>query len=446
MTGSSLRPLSYLALLLAAAPLHAETHKVPSQHATIQEAVNIAVAGDIVSVAKGVYTENVVITTEGITLKGSSATINGDFTGNCITITANDVTVQSMILVNGGGIAPEPSDGGPPPATGGVLATGDGITLSKLTVNSCEDFGISLAGTGGTVDGCKVDACLVRGIDVSTGDEKDTASATLTVINKNTVTRCENGIRLEKGPFTVTSNTVNDNSDEGIEVNLGLAEVVGTTVSKNKVTGNLGTGLIVNQPDEPAVNVVVEKNTMDENGTGMLLEGFNIDATSNTITDSVTSGLVIEAELVNAEKNSVKNSGAFGILLIGFNNTLTKNTVLNSGSDGIFVAGNTETLDGNTVKDGEGDGIQVLTGVSAIVLANNTVSGNEHDGIDNSGTSTIINGNSSKANGGADIAGAGDGSGTVIGGSSTDNKVSDDSLGDDGTDFTTVGELDMPLP
>ena len=445
MTGRSLRcSMSIIALALAAAPLHAETFKVKAGE-SIQAAVDLAVNdGDIVSVAKGVYIENVVMSVAGVTLKGSSATIHGGFNGNCITINANNVTVQSMILVNGGGPPVEAVEGVPPPPAGGVLATGNDITLSKLTINSCEDFGIRLVGTGGTIENCKVDACLVRGIDVTTGDVKDPPSGTLTVINKNTVSRCENGMRLEKGPFTVTSNTVTFNSDEGIEINLGLAESTATEITKNKSNNNNGTGLIVNHPDGlPAgTNVLVEKNTLDENGTGLLLEGFNIDALSNTITDSATDGLVVDAQLCVVEKNKVQNSGFVGIRVDGISNTFTKNTVQNSASDGIYVTAPTQTISGNTVKDGEGDGIQILAGTSAIVIADNTVTGNEHDGIDNSGTSTIINGNVSKTNGGADIAGAGiDAAGTVIAGSSTDNKVSDDS---DLVNFTTGSQIDMP--
>lgn len=442
MSGRSLRrSMSIVALALVAAPLHAETFKVKAGE-SIQDAVNLALAdGDIVQVAKGVYNENVVMSVAGVTLKGSSATINGGFDGNCLTITANNVTVTGMILVNGGGVAV--TEG--PPDTGGVLATGDGITLSKLTVNSCEDFGIRLVGVGGTVENCKVDACLVRGIDVSTGDPEDpkSVSGTLTTINKNTVTRCENGIRLEKGPFTVTSNTVTFCSDEGMEVILGLGETAGTTVTKNKANNNNGTGIIVDQPDEPGVNVVVEKNTMDENDVGLRLEGGFIDATSNTITDSARDGIQVSSDSCTLDKNKSTNSGGFGILVQGNTSTLTKNTVQNSGSDGIFISGNTNTLDGNTVKDGEGDGIQIAAAVTAAIVANCTVSGNEHDGIDNSGLLTILNGNNSKSNGGADIAGAGDGTGTVNAGVSVDNKVSDDS---DLTTFATAGELDMLLP
>src|SRR5262245_41005763 len=127
-------------LLLAAAPLRADTIKVPQDFATIQEAVDAAVAEDIVSVGKGTYAENVVITTSGITLKGpKTAIINGRYLGNCITITTTDVSVEGLTIANGGG-AP-PVDGTP---TGGISATGTGITLKKLTVQACESFGLQL--------------------------------------------------------------------------------------------------------------------------------------------------------------------------------------------------------------------------------------------------------------------------------------------------------------
>src|SRR5215510_4237939 len=92
--------LSVAVLLLAAAPLRADTLKVPSQFESIQAAVDAAVAGDVVQVAKGIYNENVVVSTAGITLKGKGATIDGRIQGNCLAINANDVTVESLTLIN----------------------------------------------------------------------------------------------------------------------------------------------------------------------------------------------------------------------------------------------------------------------------------------------------------------------------------------------------------
>src|SRR5262249_59730996 len=80
--------LSCAALLLVAAPLRAETHKVPQDHPSIQAACDAAADGDTVQVSKGVYRENVLVT-HAITLKGSSgATIDGGYTGDCILVNA----------------------------------------------------------------------------------------------------------------------------------------------------------------------------------------------------------------------------------------------------------------------------------------------------------------------------------------------------------------------
>jgi parallel beta-helix repeat protein len=328
--------LSAVALVLAAAPLRAGTINVPADFETIQAGIDAAVTGDIVQVSKGVYSENVVIVTAGITLRGRSAAINGRYLGNCITVTANDVTIDSLTLANG---------------VGGLLATGTGITADKLTVVACSDFGIRLIGTG-TVTSCKVDACLSDGINVSTGNP---LGSTLTVISRNTVTRCGIGIRADDGPFTVDKNTCEQNSGDGIEVNI-TGSAAGTTVTKNRSNNNGETGIIVSQPQVVAPLVLFEKNSMDANGSGCLLEGFSIDAMSNAIQNSIGDGLLVEASNCNVEKNRVQGNGGRGIEVEGNENTVPRNTVQDNGADGINVSGDTNILDSNTVKDSKGDG------------------------------------------------------------------------------------------
>jgi parallel beta-helix repeat protein len=433
------RALAAAGLLLLAGPLRADTIKVPSDGVeTIQAGIDLAVEGDVVQVAKGVYNENVVITTAGITLKGKSATINGGYVGNCITITADNVVVDNMTLVNGGGAAPPPPPDGD--GNGGISATGTGITLNKLTVRSCSNFGISLVGAG-NITSCKVEACDGTGIFVETNAPNGTA----TLISKNNVSGCTDGVIAIDGPFTVDKNTVEKNSERGIVVVLTAAEGAapsGTTVTKNKANNNSTTGISVEQPVTIEPLVLVEKNTMDGNGEGCVLSGFSIDAKSNTIQNNLGDGLVVDASNSNIEKNKLKGNIAEGLSIFGSENTVTSNTVQDHDADGIVVAGDANILDSNTVKDAAGDGIEIAEGADDNELAGNKISGCEHDGIDNSGLNTLIVDNNSKTNGGADIAGAGDGAGTVVPApESAGNVVSDES---DISTFTTTGELDMP--
>jgi parallel beta-helix repeat protein len=107
----------------------------------------------------------------------------------------------------------------------------------------------------------------------------------------------------------------------------------------------------------------------------------------------------------------------------------------------VLVASTGNEILGNSLKGNGGDGIELRAGSDNCRIADNKVLASLHDGLDNSGLNTVIAGNTSKANGGADLAGAGNGTGTVQLVGSTGNKVGDDS---DLVAFTTLGELEMP--
>jgi parallel beta-helix repeat protein len=440
--------LSAAVLLLATAPLRADTLKVPSQFETIQAAVDAAVAGDVVQVAKGIYDENVVVSTSGITLKGKGATIDGRILGNCLAINANDVTVESLTLINGAG-EPLP-DGG---TTGGVQAIGTGITLSKLTVHDFGTFGIQLQGTG-TVTGCKVDTGHGDGIDVITGD---IVSDPITVISKNKVSRCDVGIFASGGVFLIEKNTIDVCKEVGMDVEVGSGTrgvpAAQTTISKNTIRLALSVGLEVDQELIKSPGVLVENNTLELNAHGCHLVGFSITAEGNTIQDNVLDGLVLEGSNCTLTKNKVKDSGLLGIIVGSAGatdgtsaptgaNTLDQNTVQGNAGDGVLVISSGNTVTGSTVKDNGGDGIQVVLTADDNQITDNKVLDNAHEGIDNSGLNTTIADNTCKGSGGADLAGAGDGAGTVNLADSTGNTVSDDS---DITTYTTTGLLDLTL-
>ena len=94
-------PSALVALLALAAPAAADTLKVPKDFATINEAVAAAVAGDTVSVSKGTYAEQVVVSTSGIKLVGKQAVIDAEYAGACLDIQADDVGVEARVQMYG---------------------------------------------------------------------------------------------------------------------------------------------------------------------------------------------------------------------------------------------------------------------------------------------------------------------------------------------------------
>lgn len=76
------------------------TLAVPGQYSTIQAAVDAALPGDLVLVDRGVYKEEVVITTPSVTLRGvdrNETILDGEFTrANGVTVFGNAVAVENL--------------------------------------------------------------------------------------------------------------------------------------------------------------------------------------------------------------------------------------------------------------------------------------------------------------------------------------------------------------
>jgi hypothetical protein len=78
----------------------AEIH-VPTDYSTIQAAINAANPGDTIIVHDGTYTENLVIN-KILTIKAAShPIIDGGATGDCISVSANNVVIMGFEIRNG---------------------------------------------------------------------------------------------------------------------------------------------------------------------------------------------------------------------------------------------------------------------------------------------------------------------------------------------------------
>jgi plastocyanin len=80
------------------------TRKVPADYPTIQAAVDAAAPGDMVLVGRGVYKEEVTVTTPSLVIRGedrNATVIDGEFVrGNGISVLADNVAVENMTARN----------------------------------------------------------------------------------------------------------------------------------------------------------------------------------------------------------------------------------------------------------------------------------------------------------------------------------------------------------
>jgi parallel beta-helix repeat protein len=423
-------------LLLLAGAASAGTMSVPQDFATIQEAVTASVSGDVVVISPGWYRENVLITTSGITVKGKKVTIDGAFAGTCVTVQADDVTLTGLVFSNGGPAAANGTLGG------GLEYIGSGANITKCEARGCADFGIKLTGTGSVVAN-EMSGILGPGLVLETIDP----SGPLTTVRDNEIYRCASGIEADQGPFTFDRNIASNNTGDGIRVTLLSGGTDGslstpTTLTRNRSLGNGGTGLLVN--DELGSVTKIEKCDISGNGIGLDLSSSAaaLLVSDNDITQNRLGGVFLKTTGATVSKNSIGRNTLIGIVVASAGiapdggNTLTDNKIDANGGDGIHIATGDNLIHHNSVKDNTGDGLQVLAGAVANTLTDNMVRQNGNDGIDNWGTETLISDNTTKDNDGADLAGTGDGTGTV-------DAASGSNMVKDGTDLTSPQELEL---
>ena len=416
-----------LSLLLLAGAVNAGTITIPDDFPTVQEGIDAAVSGDTVFVRPGIYHENLTIITSGIALSGSpyKTVIDGAYLGLGLTVTADDVRVQSLTFNNGG-----------------VEITGSGIEVVKCRVRAASETGLKLTGSG-SIENCTINGCLGTGLVVASAD----SVGPVTTLNKNTVNHNGTGIELSGGPFEVTRNVVTNNSGDGLSMSFtsgtGSNNVVsGTEVAKNDLNYNGGAGLLL--VDELGSVTVIEKNDVLGNGKGMDIStsAGALRVAQNEIDENLAGGIFLKTAGATLDDNKLRRNTLVGIVILSTGgatdggNMLEDNMLEANGGDGLHVESGSNVLHHNYMKDNLGDGLQVAAGADANELTANITRNNVHDGLDNWGTNTIISDTKSFDNGGADIAGIGDGNGTVDP-SSVSNSA------EDLTDLTSQQELEL---
>ncbi len=384
----------------------------PTCESTIQAGVDAAVAGDIITVGKGRYDENVVVPAgkDGLTIRGGGSSVLDaglPNTGDALTIASAAVTVDGLTVQNGA-------------AKGIVFEAGaDGGTLSNVTIQGFVDDCVHATGNDYTVTGSTFQVC--NGVRVYGGNTTVTKcsfahfnSACLSIEGLDAVVSKNNffifdlaAIQIEafEGAATVTDNRFQD-GDQGI-----LFDGWTLTATDNRGRRLNDDIVFFGAAPDCAGDSVISGNRIDTvtNDTaftvncGSQLPGSTITLENNLVKQAMNGGFNIDADNVTLRGNSVVRSGADGgnacYDLKGNNILAEDNTGADCSGGGFLVNGDSVELRANTVENTGRDGFAVASGTDAL-LEGNRSTGNLRFGfsIGNEATNTTLTQNVAQSN------------------------------------------------
>jgi len=374
-----------LTLLVLAAPFStltvsaSSTINVPGDYSTIQEAVAAANPGDNIEVT-GTYNELVYIGTNGITLRGEGAILDGtglsfhglmtiwtfvhgvtiegfeirnlsygDHGGNGIWLRQNSYgnTIRDNVIhdVNGAGVLLGANSSGNLVTGNYVYNAENGIGVNtsydnEIVSNKTEatNHGIFLSGgsSGNIICGNEDINCLSDGIQIWDSVENK--------ISDNQIQgSIGNGIILLNAEGNkIDGNMISNSGACGIGVNRST----GNDIKGNVITGSTDHAILLNVDSN---NNKVEKNTISDNGkAGIQVLDANINQIMNNEIANCLDGIRVLGSANNNKVagNIVEGSTRYGILAadITENNIFKKNEVAGSLSSDLFQAGSADNI------------------------------------------------------------------------------------------------------
>jgi len=371
--------------------------------ATIQAAVDAAAAGDTIVVSpnppKG-YTENVVVNTVDLTIKGRS-------NPHCTKATA----ASTVVVDNCETTAFPTSCGG-----SGFEINASGVTIENFLIrHGRRGIDINGGGSNATINNvCFIE--IFEGIDADPGSD----------VNNVTVSNCHfNGIRaveavdIQGDDATVTWNVLLNT--DGVKIMGDRATVKFNTIKVTTdnecieidgdyayIADNLVDGCESDSIDYRGDNSTIRKNHInstadDENGIDARGDYLKIE--ENVILIASDSGIEYQGNSSTIYGNIVENTGADsdsepGIQIRGDDNMIIENITRENTFAGIKNdSGDRNTYRGNISERNGKSGIQIEDG-SDNVVDQNRFRGNHGEGINNasSAVATVITDNTSTKN------------------------------------------------
>jgi hypothetical protein len=336
------------------------TINVPAQVPTIQQAIDAAAPGDIISVTAGAYTETLTIKNKVLTIRGAGSgatTINGVTSSDALTIDGSNGVIVSGVTIKGG--------------KNGILASrGAVVDVADVVVQDTTERGILiLESARARLKNVTVQRSGIGGILITLGSS---------IIFSGTVAsnaNIEDGISIVDSSsafFYGATVTVNANGRFGINVANNAALLIdGSSVTVTNGLGNasnLGKG--IQAYGSSSIHVQNSSTLLCENNG---LDGIGVGSASSFYTDA-TSSL------------TVRTAKRWGINILSSSSLFLSGTALVEGnaSYGASVSGSSNLhIQGTlTIQDNVDFGLRIYQGtVNVDTAAMLTVNGSTGMGI-----------------------------------------------------------------
>jgi parallel beta-helix repeat protein len=289
---------------------------VPDKYATIQEAIDAAVDGDVIVVAEGVYRENIDFKGKNIVLRSKDP---------------DDPAVVSETIIDGGD-------------SGTVVSfrsgEGEGAVLSGFSVTRGSGILIS-GGSTPLIEKCIIeDNTAEFGAGIAIFDSSPSIIGNTIIGNSGFL---GGGLFIEESSPLIEGNTIASNRAEmgsGMVIISNSAPTVIDNIIADNTAVRLGGGLVVAVNSKPTITGnTIAGNFAERNGGGILVE---------------ESEPVIEDNRIS--QNAAANGGGIFIVnslnsaLMIANNTIDDNLAYIAGG-GIYMEGSSPTIEGNTFSD-----------------------------------------------------------------------------------------------
>lgn len=285
----------------------------------IQDAINSenCSSGDRIIVYSGTYSENIIVN-KSVDIFGEdreNTIIDGDFSGNVITVNSPDVDISTFTIQKSGSNA----------NNAGIRVNADNCHIVDNIIKTCKN-----------------------GIFINSSES--------ITISYNTITSNTNAIFLESScnSNTISYNTIYSNTGEGIFLNSTCNT---NTISNNDIYSNTYNGIYLHNHCNR--NNISKNNVYSNSKIGIRIE----NSSNNEITGN----------------NTIYTNSYYGVLIVGSNNKIKNNTIKSNSKHGIFLlADDNTTISHNTIKSNTYDGIIIQNSTDDQIKTNRIISNSRY--------------------------------------------------------------------